>query len=106
LKRSTGMNKSTKKAADPADRIPTLTEIVAEAALADAISPVVASVETPSKTAKTPAAKAPELPKDLVQTVERLVYKALYRQLPPLSKEISTEILNILEKQLLDKKSR
>jgi hypothetical protein len=102
LKRSTGMNKSPKKATDPADRIPTLTEIVAEAAPAAALAPV----ETPSKTAKPPVAKAPELPKDLVQTVERLVYKALYRQLPPLSKEISTEILNTLEKQLLDKKPR
>ncbi len=99
------MNKSVKKSADLADRIPTLTEIVV--GFAPAISAEEAeAVKTPAKTTKPPAAKTPELPKDLAQTVERLVYKALYRQLPPLSKEISAEILATLEKQLLDKKSR
>jgi hypothetical protein len=105
------MNKAaSKKAADYADRIPTLTDIVPgpEPSLDADPTPaaIIPAVEAPAKAAKAPAVKASELPKDLAQTVDRLVYKALYRQLPALSKEISAEIMQTLEKQLLDKKSR
>jgi hypothetical protein len=92
-----------KKPADYADRIPTLTEIVSGPGT---LSPDSVPAEPVPRAARAPAMKAPELPKDLAQTVERLVYKTLYRQLPPLSKEISAEIISLLEKQLLDKKSR
>jgi hypothetical protein len=107
------MNKAAnKKATDYADRIPTLTEIVPrpEPSLGPDSVPAAAAIPTveaaPVKAAKAPAIKASELPKDMAQTVERLVYKALYRQLPALSKEISNEIIQTLEKQLHDKKSR
>lgn len=92
-----------KKSTDHADRIPTLTEIVSSAE--PLLEPSI-PVEGPAKAAKTPVVKASELPKDLAPALERLVYKTLYRQLAPLSKEISAEILDTLEKQLLDKKSR
>jgi hypothetical protein len=97
------MNKTTnKKSIHPQDRIPTLTEIVG---MPDRPAPEhTLTPPAPDKTAKTPAAG--ELPKDLTETVERLVYKALYRQLPALSKEIGAEISSALEKQLRDKKSR
>lgn len=85
-----------KKSGDYADRIPTLTEIVALPNPPSAAVPLPAATPSPPK----------ELPKDLAVTVERMVYKALYRQLAPLSKEISADIMSILEKQLLDKKSR
>jgi hypothetical protein len=106
------MNKAAnKKVTDYADRIPTLTDIVPrpQPALAPDPDPAPAPVlpameEVPSKAAKTPPVKASELPKDMAQTVERLVYKALYRQLPALSKEISAEIIQTLQKQLPDKK--
>jgi hypothetical protein len=105
------MNKAAnKKATDYADRIPTLTDIVPrpEPSLGTDPTPAAAipALETPAKAAKAPTVKASELPKDMAQTVERLVYKALYRELPALSKEISVEIIQTLEKQLLDKKSR
>lgn len=91
-----------KKSSDYADRIPTLTDIVSRAE--PVLDPPPAAVtESPAKTAP---AQAVELPKDLAETVERMVYKALYRQLPGLSKEIGTEIVSALEKKLLDKKSR
>jgi hypothetical protein len=94
-----------KKSPDFADRIPTLTEIVSRPEpLLDPPPPIVA--ESAAKAAKTPPAKTAELPKDLPETVERMVYKALYRQLPTLSKEIGVEIVSALEKQLLGKKSR
>lgn len=100
------MSKSpSKKSADYAERIPTLTEIVSgpEPVLDP---PPVAATEPPAKPVKNPPSLAAGLPKDLAQTVERMVYKALYRQLPALSKEIGAEIVGALEKQLLDKKSR
>lgn len=100
------MSKSAgKKSSDYADRIPTLTDIVSrpEPVLPP---PPAAVTEAPAKTAKSSPAQAPELPKNLAETVERMVYKALYRQLPGLSKEIGAEIVSALEKQLLDKKSR
>src|SRR5688572_30100530 len=103
------MNKAAnKKATDYADRIPTLTDIVPRPVPSPASNPtptpvLPAAEEIPTKAAKAPAVKASELPKDMAQTVERLVYKALYRQLPALSKEISGEIIQTLEKQLLDK---
>jgi hypothetical protein len=107
------MNKAAnKKATDYADRIPTLTDIVprpepSPAAAPDPTpAPAIPREESPARATKAPAVKASELPKDLAQTVDRLVYKALYRQLPALSKEISAEIIQALEKQLLDKKSR
>jgi hypothetical protein len=103
------MNKAAnKKATDYADRIPTLTDIVPRPVPPPASdpSPVLPAAEVPTKAAKAPTVKTSELPKDMAQTVERLVYKALYRQLPALSKEISGEIIQTLEKQLLDKKSR
>lgn len=94
-----------KKSSDYADRIPTLTDIVSRAE--PVLDPPPAAVtESPAKIAKTAPAQAVELPKDLAETVERMVYKALYRQLPGLSKEIGTEIVSALEKKLLDKKSR
>jgi hypothetical protein len=104
------MNKAAnKKATDYADRIPTLTDIAPRPVPSPASNPtpvLPAAEEVPTKAAKAPAVKASELPKDMAQTVERMVYKALYRQLPALSKEISGEIIQTLEKQLLDKKSR
>ena len=98
------MNKAAnKKSIDPADRIPTLTEIVGTSDR-PVLEPTLATPPASDKAPK-PAA-AGELPKDLAETVERLVYKALYRQLPALSKEIGAEIISTLEKQLRDKKSR
>lgn len=94
-----------KKPAEYADRIPTLTEIVSRPESLPPPLPA-ATTEPATKTAKAPPAKATELPKNLAETVERMVYKALYRQLPGLSKEIGAEIVTTLEKQLLDKKSR
>ncbi|HEY3487167.1 MAG TPA: hypothetical protein VGL10_03805, partial [Gammaproteobacteria bacterium] len=73
-----------KKSTDFTDRIPTLTEIVAEPVL-DLFPPLQAPTKPIAKT-------EPTLPKDLLQTIEQMVYKALSRQLAPLSKEISAEI--------------
>ncbi|HEX5057265.1 MAG TPA: hypothetical protein VFX02_12315 [Gammaproteobacteria bacterium] len=98
------MNKATnKKSIDPSDRIPTLTEIVGTSDR-PVLEPSLAAPPAPDKAAK--ASAGGDLPKDLAETVDRLVYKALYRQLPALSKEIGAEIINTLEKQLRDKKSR
>jgi hypothetical protein len=98
------MNKAAnKKSSDTADRIPTLTEIVGTPNRT-ALEPVLEASPASDKAPKTTTAG--ELPKDLAETVERLVYKALYRQLPALSKEIGAEIISTLEKQLRDKKAR